>query len=173
MKKSSIKKIFAAVIIIGLILVLAVLSPLKPDVVPHFNFIDTNAAYIRVVESETDKQRIRHIYSFKTDINKIQADIRDELTELDYFGVPISSMSAYRRKDVYLSKNEKLEGKMIVIYKNTKMMESSQIDSVSSISGAYGYHSEDGWISVEIMQTERSTNWLIYHINKLLDKLQN
>jgi hypothetical protein len=173
MKKSTIKIICAAVIIVAAILFLVVLFQSIPASIPKYKFLNGRTP-VAQIEVKLDGYRIsRFAYSFEGDFSDIIADANSELSELGY--ICSSSIDSYIpsvRYDMPGTQASMMAEPVQIIKDNILSIQPSRKGSNLVFPDQYISLNKAGWITVIIVQSKKQ-NWLINKMNLLRDKLRD
>ena len=171
MKKSSIKKICTAIIVITSIGMILILLLNLQEQKPQFKFLKGNAPFMSIKESNSQIRKTHYIYSFETDCNDIFSIAIKELNDMDY--KTLFSFSC----DMAWSSWDDKDGNStsVEFYRDLKLIEmSSTINNTTPFPIPF-LHKElccDGWISIRITQ-EKEQNKLIFEFKQFLQRLRS
>jgi hypothetical protein len=152
MKKSAVKKNFAFVVIVGIVLtaigILSIYSTPAPSI-PSFNFLDgRKPAYRNTNNSQYQYSITQNIYSFEADFDDVFPDANKELLALGFVDTTDSGLW---HSDYEIRSGLPYERISVRIYKKHKLLvyltpESSDYSSPDR----YQFQNRDGWVSVEV-----------------------
>ena len=170
MKKSSIKKIFAVVIIVLIISIIVITLKLLPDSEPDYRFLTYKKPFTKLIEHKESTSIIketRFYYTYETDFNDFYARASSELSELgfipgDSLMYSISEESQPLGREYEWGYND--SGGSVYVF----MIENHALTGEQKNTGKYAV----GYVSVYILQSSKE-NRLIHNIKLLLYKLRN
>ena len=135
-----------------------------------FNFLDGRELYVRVDKKKTNLREIRYVYSFEADYSSFASQVNSELPALGYQVIPIESMSNFHKIRYVLLETKHNNEITVQIHKDVKAIKYSQRENDLLNCDKYAYNSEEGWISVEIIQRTKHNRFIViikYFFNKL------
>ena len=176
MKKSYGIKICAAVLILVVCLIIFAFLLPKPAPIPEptFKFLSGRTLTAKAKTNQLTKRETHYLYSFEADFGDVVADANSELSIWDFYKSSIdeegTDITEIQRR---LPGKKPIDNIVVRLIKNQKMnISSNPKNSVYKTSVPYVYSKQEGWVSVVVIQRQKK-NWLIYHFNKILDKLRN
>ena len=172
MKKTSFKKICAAVIAIVVILILAaiLLPKSAPVQVPTFKFLNGRTLTAFIESRQSFFLMTSYVYSFEADFNDIVTEVNSELTALGYRLVPPSPQS--NLVEYALSVKKPMDENFVYIRKDSKMnVYLPPENSDYKVRTRYVYGSKSGWVSIEVKQLQQRNRFMVM-FKQLFNKSQ-
>jgi hypothetical protein len=169
MKKSLIKKICACVLVI-IIMIMVTLFLKSSESAPHFKFLEGKGTLtkLNIENRKTSREtNINYSCSFQADYNDIYEKAKKELPESSLLN-PENPATDYGGRMYcwrYSDSDEMItvaihENRVLIVHNDRKDLERFQTDNM------------EGWVTVVVLKSKKQ-NWLIYSLNKLLDKLRD
>ncbi len=173
MKKSTIKKIFPAIIVILVILILTAILQTRPAQVPipEFKFLKGRTLNAQFANNDLYEKDTYYYYSFEADYNDVIADANSEFSGLHYntIGYPTANVS---ERMYSLSQKNPSNEILVRIFKNLKCEVSLAMNiSGHNIPSQPVHTNRYGWITVEVTQIEKKNKYIVL-LKKLGIKLK-
>lgn len=143
MKQSAIKKLFVAVAVIIVLLVLIGLVPWRTRTNPTFQFLSGQ----NPVNREKNESDIKYYYSFEGDFNDVSQKAITELAALGFRNTGASSPPTYD----YYRASDKTRVTILDRHRYEAYTTPNNSDYSSPDNGKFHFY-EDGWISIVIIQ---------------------